>query len=54
VAAGVRRIEAITAEVAERFVRDELKLLDDVRSLLKNPKDILTSTKNLLEEKHAL
>jgi alanyl-tRNA synthetase len=54
VAAGVRRIEAITAEVAERFVRDELKLLDEVRSLLKNPKDILTSTKNLLEEKHAL
>src|SRR5688572_18296326 len=54
VAAGVRRIEAITAEVAEHFVRDELKLLDEVRSLLKNPKDILTSTKNLLEEKHAL
>jgi len=54
VAAGVRRIEAITAEGAERFVRDELELLDEVRGLLKNPKDVVTSTKNLLEEKHAL
>jgi alanyl-tRNA synthetase len=54
VAAGVRRIEAITAEGAEQFVRDELMLLDEVRGLLKNPKDLVTSTKNLLEEKHAL
>ncbi len=54
VAAGVRRIEAITAEGAEQFVRGELKLLDEVRGLLKNPKDIVTSTKNLLEEKHTL
>jgi alanyl-tRNA synthetase len=54
VAAGVRRIEAITAEGAEQFVRDELKLLDEVRGLLKNPKDLVTSTKNLLEEKHTL
>ena len=54
VAAGVRRIEAITAEGAEHYVRDELNVLDQVRSLLKNPKDIVTSTKNLLDEKHAL
>jgi alanyl-tRNA synthetase len=54
VAAGVRRIEAITAEGAENYVRQELKLLDQVRELLKNPKDLVTSTKNLLEEKHAL
>ena len=54
VAAGVRRIEAITAEGAEQYVRDELQMLDQVRSLLKNPKDIGTSIKNLLEEKHAL
>ncbi len=54
VAAGVRRIEAITAEGAERFVRDELNVLDELRRLLKNPKDILTSARNLLEEKHAL
>jgi alanyl-tRNA synthetase len=54
VAAGVRRIEAVTAEEAERFVRDELSLLDEVKALLKNPKDIVSTTKNLLEEKHLL
>lgn len=54
VAAGVRRIEAITAEEAERYVRNELTLLDQLRELLKNPKDIVASAKNLLEEKHTL
>ncbi len=54
VAAGVRRIEAVTAEEAERFVRDEFALLEQLRGLLKNPKDIISSTKTLLEEKHGL
>jgi alanyl-tRNA synthetase len=54
VASGVRRIEAITAETAEQFVRTELALLDEVRSLLRNPKDVLVSLKSLAEEKHAL
>ncbi|HMG88842.1 MAG TPA: alanine--tRNA ligase, partial [Chryseolinea sp.] len=54
VAAGVRRIEAITADEAERYIRDELQLLDQVRLLLKNPKDLVSTTKNLLEEKHLL
>jgi alanyl-tRNA synthetase len=54
VAAGVRRIEAITAEEAERYVRESVGVLDQVKELFKNPKDLLTSAKNLLEEKHAL
>jgi alanyl-tRNA synthetase len=54
VAAGVRRIEAITAETAEHYVRNELTLLHEIRSLLKNPKDLVTSVKNLAEERHAL
>jgi alanyl-tRNA synthetase len=54
VAAGVRRIEAITAEGAERFIREELNMLDQVRTLLKNPKDVVASTRSLLEEKHTL
>lgn len=54
VAAGVRRIEAITADEAEKFVNDNQKLLDQVKELLKNPKDLLTATKNLLEEKNQL
>jgi alanyl-tRNA synthetase len=54
VAAGVRRIEAITAENAEHYVRAEMGVLDEVRSFLKNPKDIVASIKSLAEEKHAL
>jgi alanyl-tRNA synthetase len=54
VAAGVRRIEAITAEEAEKYVNESLGLLDEVRTLLKNPKDLITATKSLLEEKHTL
>jgi alanyl-tRNA synthetase len=54
VAAGVRRIEAITAENAEEFVRSEIGLLDNLRALLKNPKDLVSSVKSLAEEKHTL
>jgi alanyl-tRNA synthetase len=54
VAAGVRRIEAVTAEEAGRYIREALALLDQVRGLLKHPKDLVTTTKNLLEEKHIL
>src|SRR5690606_3235402 len=43
VAAGVRRIEAVTAEEAFRFVRKELNLLHEVRNLFKNPKDVLAT-----------
>lgn len=54
VAAGVRRIEAITADEAEKFVNDNQKLLDQIKELLKNPKDLLIATKNLLEDKNQL
>lgn len=54
VAAGVRRIEAVTAEAAEQYVRDEIALLDEVRSLFRNPKDLVASVKNLAGEKVAL
>jgi alanyl-tRNA synthetase len=54
VAAGVRRIEAITAENAESFIREELSVLDEVKALLKNPKDVVISLKSLAEEKHVL
>lgn len=54
VAAGVRRIEAITGEGAEKYLRSQLELLEEVKQLLKNPKDVITSVKNLAEEKHVL
>jgi len=54
VAAGVRRIEAVTAEGAQEFVNGSLAVLDELKTLLKNPKDISSSLQNLIEEKHSL
>jgi alanyl-tRNA synthetase len=50
VAAGVRRIEAITAETAEQYVRQEINLLKDVRTSLKNPKDLIATINKLMDD----
>jgi len=54
VAAGVRRIEAVTGEGALNYFRQSLALLDELKALLKNPKDVAASLQSLVEEKHAL
>ncbi len=54
VAAGVRRIEAVTADGAQEFVNGSLAVLDELKTLLKNPKDVSASLQNLIEEKHSL
>jgi len=53
VAAGVRRIEAVTATGAQQYVNQSLALLGEVRTLLKNPKDLAASLQQLIESKHA-
>jgi len=50
VAAGVRRVEAVCGAMAEGFVREQLGLLQSVKELLKNPKDILKAVENLQAE----
>ena len=54
VAAGVRRIEAVTADGAEQFVNEGLDILNELKSVLKNPKDIIASAKSLIDENHSL
>ncbi len=54
VAAGVRRIEAVTAAGAEQWVRAQVDELAEVKRIFKNPKDLITASKSLLEEKQAL
>jgi alanyl-tRNA synthetase len=54
VAAGVRRIEAVTGEGAYEYFNQSLALLNELKTLLKNPKDAAASLQNLVEEKHAL
>ncbi|GGH00826.1 alanine--tRNA ligase [Mucilaginibacter phyllosphaerae] len=54
VAAGVRRIEAITGTAAEDFITEQTKLVQQVKDLLKNPKDVAKSIEALLEENNRL
>ncbi|HEY9363004.1 MAG TPA: DHHA1 domain-containing protein, partial [Chitinophagaceae bacterium] len=54
VAAGVRRIEAVTGKMAEDFINHELDLLQDIKSGFKNPKDLQKSIENLMDENTSL
>lgn len=54
VAAGVRRIEAITGETAENYFNNQAGLLNQLKGLLKNPKDLTKSLESLLEENSRL
>ncbi len=54
VAAGVRRIEAVTADKAEQLINEQQDVLLQVKELLKNPKDVSKAVAQLLEERQAL
>jgi alanyl-tRNA synthetase len=54
VAAGIRRIEAITADMAEAYFDEQEKLVNNLKVLLKNPKDILKSIQTLQEHNSEL
>lgn len=54
VAAGVRRIEAVTGAKAEAYVNEHLQQLKEVKGVLKNPKDLVKAVDQLANEKAAL
>lgn len=54
VAAGVRRIEAITGIAAENYINEQSKLIHQLKELLKNPKDIGKSVETLIDENNRL
>ncbi len=54
VSAGVRRIEAVTAHTAEALVREQQDTLEQVKVLLKNPKDVAQAIDSLLHERNKL
>jgi alanyl-tRNA synthetase len=54
IAAGVRRVVAVTADVAEELMRAESQELAEVRARFNNPKDLLKTLDSLLEEQKKL
>src|SRR5690606_28650824 len=54
VAAGVRRIEAITGNEAEKYVSEKLHLLSEIEKNLKKPADPVKAIQDLLEQNAVL
>jgi alanyl-tRNA synthetase len=54
VAAGVRRIEAVTGPKAVEFVIKQERLLDSVKGLLKNPSDLPKALNALIDDRQKL
>ena len=54
IAAGVRRIEAVSGAAAEQYVNDELTIIKNIREVLKHPKEPVKSIENILGENSEL
>ena len=50
VAAGIRRIEAITSDAVKAYFASQEKALEEIKSVLKNPQDSLKAVVSLQEE----
>ncbi len=54
IAAGIRRIEAVSSLNAEKYLKKELETLDGIKSLFKNQKNLKQSVQALLDENSKL
>nr|WP_295868762.1 alanine--tRNA ligase [uncultured Chitinophaga sp.] len=54
VAAGVRRVEAVTGAQAEAFVNEQLQQLKEIKNALKNPKELVKTVETLVQDKSSL
>ena len=54
IAAGVRRIEALTSNGAETFINDQISVLDEIKSLFKNPTNPLRNVSELIDQNKSL
>ncbi len=54
IAAGVRRVEAVTGQRALSVISEQLSVIDSISDLFKGQTDVLKAVKNLVDEKSAL
>lgn len=54
VAAGVRRLEAVTGDAVEAYLNTEINELDKIRDIFKNPKETAKKVETLIDENKAL
>ncbi len=54
IAAGIRRIEAISGAKAEEYINNQSRIIKKINELLKYPQDIEKSVKSLIDENTAL
>ncbi|MDO9511472.1 MAG: alanine--tRNA ligase [Bacteroidales bacterium] len=54
IAAGVRRIEAISGIAALEFYNEQLRLVEEAKAMVKNPVDVIRGIQNLLDENKKL
>ncbi len=54
IAAGIRRIEAVTGEVAENLVFEKFDTVSDIALIFNNQKDLLKAINNVLEDNEKL
>ncbi|PSL49631.1 alanyl-tRNA synthetase [Chitinophaga niastensis] len=54
VAAGVRRVEAVTGAKAEAFVNEQLQQLKAIKAILKSPKEAAKAIETLMQDKASL
>ena len=54
IAAGIRRIEAISGEKVVEYVFNQMQELNEIKALFKNPKNVVESVKSLFKETEIL
>jgi len=54
IAAGIRRIEAVTGLAAEQYINERLDTLDALKELFKSPGDLVGEVRKLIEQHAAL
>jgi len=54
VAAGVRRMEAVTAQAAEQYINTQLNELDQIKTILKSPQRVVQQVSSLQDENKEL